>query len=100
MIVTDIIPAWQAYKTWGKSQFLEKYGDNRILLKVVQVKILSLTQCLELIARLMLKIMDNLFDKINFKYNIKLAVYMCAAILMTLKRHHSEKLILFFLLKT
>ena len=48
----------------------------------------------------MLKIMDNLFDKINSKYNIKLAVYMCAAILMTLKRHHSEKLILFFLLKT
>ena len=37
VVITDIVPAWNAYKTWSKHGFLQKFGDIRVLLKVVQV---------------------------------------------------------------
>ncbi|XP_074654452.1 bifunctional arginine demethylase and lysyl-hydroxylase JMJD6-like [Tubulanus polymorphus] len=35
VIVTDVMPKWQAFKRWNKKFFLDNYGDERIAVKAV-----------------------------------------------------------------
>lgn len=36
VIITDVVPSWTAYKSWGKNFFLENYATDRIILKAVE----------------------------------------------------------------
>ncbi|KAH3818441.1 hypothetical protein DPMN_120163 [Dreissena polymorpha] len=36
VIVTDIIPFWEAYRTWNKEFFLTHYGSQNVLMRTVK----------------------------------------------------------------
>jgi len=44
VIIKDVVPEWEAYKKWSKEFFLNKYGQEKINLKAVQVRVHSYMQ--------------------------------------------------------